>query len=78
MKQGPVRHVREVKAEPIAHAKNERAVSQIGSQMSNHATDHAGLLPKDKVIEQMHKGRGFQAPHDAGRTIHHGGSQRRS
>lgn len=78
MRQGRAgRDVREsMKVEPKAHALNERAVSQIGSSMGNHATERSE--PLTKAVERMHKGRGFQAPHDAGRTIHQGGSQRRS
>jgi len=63
------------KREPIANAISVKAVSQIGMAMGNHATDIRGVLPNP--AKDLHKGRGFEAPRDAGRTIHHGGSQRR-
>ena len=63
------------KIEPVPHAMSVKAVSQIGMAMGNHATDVRGVLPNP--ASPMHKGREFSAPHDAGRTIHHGGSQRK-
>lgn len=62
------------KREPIAHAINPAGVSQIGSNMGNHASDSQGKILHGSSIS-MDAGRGFTAPHDAGRTIHHGGSQ---
>lgn len=80
MRQGQAsRNVREsTKVEPKANAINPRAVGQIGTTLGNHITERGETMSPDKVAERMHKGRGFQAPHDAGRTIHQGGSQRRS
>jgi hypothetical protein len=63
------------KVEPRAMAVNPKAVAQIGTALGNKATDVPGTLRGG--AEAMHKGRGFSAPHDEGRTIHHGGSQRR-
>ncbi len=63
------------KVEPVPHAISVKAVSQIGVALGNKATDVPGTLRGG--AEPMHQGRGFSAPHDAGRTIHHGGSQRR-
>ena len=63
------------KREPVVHSINPRAVAQIGTALGNKATDVPGTLPGGQ--EAMHKGRAFTAPHDAGRTINHGGSQRR-
>lgn len=63
------------KVEPIVHAINPRAVAQIGTALGNKATDVPGTLRGG--AEAMNKGRGFTAPHDEGRTIHHGGSQRK-
>lgn len=63
------------KIEPVSHSINPRAVAQIGLSMGNKATDVPHTLRGG--VEDINKGRGFTAPHDAGRTIHHGGSQRR-
>ncbi len=61
------------KREPIAHAINPAGVSQIGSVLGNHATDHGKILHGASI--SMNAGRGFEAPKDAGRTVHHNGSQ---
>jgi hypothetical protein len=61
------------KIEPRAHAMNPAGVAQIGSAMGNHATDTGKILHGASV--SMDRGRGFEAPKDAGRTVHHGGSQ---
>ena len=63
------------KMEPMAHAMNPAGVSQIGQALGNHATDTGKIL--HGASESMNAGRGFEAPKDAGRTIHHGGSQGR-
>lgn len=63
------------KTEPRAHAINPAGVSQIGSAMGNHATDTGKILHGSSI--SMDAGRGFEAPKDSGRTIHHGGSQGR-
>jgi hypothetical protein len=63
------------KVEPIPHAMSVKGVSQIGLALGNKATDVPGTLPGG--AKALNKGRGFSAPHDEGRTIHHGGSQRR-
>ena len=63
------------KMEPVVHSINPKAVAQIGNALGNKATDVPGTLRGG--AEAMHAGRSFTAPHDAGRTIHHGGSQRR-
>ncbi len=63
------------KMEPVVHSINPKAVAQIGNALGNKATDVPGTLRGG--AEAMHAGRAFTAPHDAGRTIHHGGSQRR-
>ena len=62
------------KTEPHVTSINPRAVAQIGTALGNHATDSGKKLDP---IEQMHAGRGFANPSDTGRTIHHGGSQKR-
>lgn len=61
------------KREPIAHAMNPAGVSQIGQAMGNHATDQGKILHGASI--SMDRGRGFEAPTDAGRTVHHNGSQ---
>ena len=61
------------KIEPRAHAVSPGGVSQIGESLGNHATDVTKNLHGASI--DMYKGRGFEAPHDAGRTVHHGGSQ---
>ena len=61
------------KREPIAHAMNPAGVSQIGQAMGNHATDTGKIL--HGASTSMDRGRGFEAPMDAGRTVHHSGSQ---
>ena len=63
------------KREPIAHAMNPAGVSQIGQALGNHATDQGKILHGASI--SMDRGRGFEAPKDSGRTIHHGGSQGR-
>jgi hypothetical protein len=80
MKQGRAsRDVREsTKVEPKAMAINPKWTSQIGSAMGNHSTDRSALLPKDKVIEKMHQGRGYQSPRDYKVEIFNRGSQKRS
>jgi hypothetical protein len=50
-------------------------VSQIGQALGNHATDTGKILHGSSI--SMDAGRGFEAPKDSGKTIHHGGSQRR-
>ena len=76
MKQGSGRSTDSArKMEPVVHSINPKAVAQIGTALGNKATDVPGTLRGG--AEPMHQGRGFSAPHDAGRTIHHGGSQRR-
>lgn len=62
-----------MKREPIAHAMNPAGVSQIGQALGNHATDQGKILHGASI--SMNAGRGFEAPKDAGRTVHHGGSQ---
>lgn len=61
------------KREPIAHAMNPAGVSQIGQAMGNHATGVGKILHGSSV--SMDRGRGFEAPMDAGRVVHHNGSQ---
>lgn len=61
------------KIEPLPKIINVKAVSQIGSNMGNKDHQRTGL----KSVEAMHKGRGFSAPIDSGRTVHQGGSQKR-
>jgi hypothetical protein len=74
MKQGSGRNsMAGQKREPIAHAINPAGVSQIGSAMGNHATEVGKTLHGASV--SMDRGRGFEAPKDAGRTVHHNGSQ---
>lgn len=63
------------KVEPKAHAINPAGVSQIGSAMGNHATGVGKVLNGASV--SIDRGRGFEAPKDSGRTIHHSGSQGR-
>lgn len=63
------------KVEPRAMAINPAGVSQIGQALGNHATDTPHTL--HGAQEAIHAGRGFNAPHDAGRTVHHQGSQKR-
>ena len=76
MKQGSGRSTDSArKMEPVVHSINPKAVAQIGTALGNKATDVPSTLRGG--AEPMHQGRGFSAPHDAGRTIHHGGSQRR-
>lgn len=61
------------KIEPLPKIVNVKAVSQIGSSMGNKAGIRDGI----ESVERMHQGRGFSAPIDSGRTVHHGGSQKR-
>jgi hypothetical protein len=76
MKQGSSSYNRpQMKREPIPHAQSVAGVSQIGTALGNKATDVPGTLPGG--AKALNKGRGFSAPHDEGRTIHHGGSQRK-
>ena len=63
------------KIEPRANAVSITGVSQIGSQMGNHATERRGIM--HGVSKPMYAGRGFEAPIDDSVTIHRGGSQRR-
>jgi hypothetical protein len=63
------------KIEPRPHAIHPGGVAQLGEHTGNHTTEHGATGYRG---EEMHKGRGFKAPHDAGRTIHRGGSQGRS
>lgn len=63
------------KTEPNSRAVSPAGVSQIGSAMGNHVTDQGKIL--HGVSKPMYEGRGFEAPHDAGRTSHHSGSQGR-
>lgn len=73
------RDVREgVKPEPKAMAINPRWTSQIGSALGNHSTEHGDVLSRDKVVERMHKGRGYQSPRDYKVEIFNRGSQKRS
>lgn len=62
------------KIEPIVKAINPGGVAEIGSHKGTHVT---GEREVHGAFEKMHAGRGFTAPHDAGRTVHKGGSQRR-
>lgn len=80
MKQGRAsRDVREsTKVEPKALAINPRWTSQIGSAMGNHVTDMGKSLSRDKIVEKMHQGRGFNTPRDAGREVFPNGSNKRS
>lgn len=80
MRQGrSSRDIREgYKVEPKAMALNVRAVSQIGQSLGNHSTDRGTPSPRDKVVEKMHQGRGFQSPRDYKVEIFNGGSQKRS
>lgn len=64
------------KREPIAYAMNPASVAQIGSAMGNHASDAGGKILHG-ASESMDAGRGFEAPMDAGRTVHRSGSQGR-
>ena len=64
------------KIEPRAHAINPAGVSQIGSAMGNHSTDSQGKILHGSSIS-IDAGRGFSPPRDAGRTVHHTGSQKR-
>ena len=74
MKQGSSSYtVADMKREPHSRAVNPAGVAQIGSAMGNHATDVTENLHGSS--EALYSGRGFEAPHDAGRTVHHGGSQ---
>lgn len=76
MKQGSSSYtVADMKREPRPRAVSPAGVSQIGSALGNHTTDTSENLHGSS--EPMYKRRGFEAPHDAGRTIHHGGSQGR-
>lgn len=63
------------KVEPRSHAVSPAGVSQIGTARGNHATDTAKILHGSS--QPMYEGRSFEAPHDVGRTVHHGGSQGR-
>lgn len=63
------------KTEPRPHAVDPAGVSQIGQAMGNHATDTGKIL--HGASKPLYAGKGFEAPHDQGRTIHHGGSQGR-
>lgn len=74
MRQGSAKHVTSVKVEPTPSSINVRAVSQIGQALGNHATDSTTI---HNPAEPMHLGRGFSAPHDSGKTVHHGGTNRR-
>jgi len=62
------------KTEPRPMAINPAGVSQIGEALGNHATESGKKLDPQ---ESMHAGRGFSAPKDDGRTVHHSGSQGR-
>lgn len=75
MKQGSGKTVVEVKREPHPRAINPAGVAQMGNHVGNHVTEKG--TPVNKAVEHMHAGRGFTAPKDDGRTIHHGGSQKR-
>lgn len=61
------------KMEPMVRAVNPAGVSQIGQALGNHATDTGHIL--HGASKELYAGKGFEAPKDAGRTIHHGGSQ---
>lgn len=63
------------KMEPRATIVNPAGVSQIGQALGNHATDQGKTL--HGASKPLYAGRGFEAPHDAGRTVHHCGSQGR-
>jgi hypothetical protein len=63
------------KREPIAHAMSPAGVSQIGQALGNHATDQGKIL--HGASKSIDAGRGFEAPKDSGKTVHHGGSQGR-
>lgn len=76
MKQGSASYtVADKKREPHSQAVSPAGVSQIGSAMGDHATDTGKIL--HGASKSLYSGRGFEAPHDAGRTVHHGGSQGR-
>lgn len=76
MKQGSSSYnMTDMKREPRVRAVNPAGVSQIGEAMGNHATDTTHNLHGSS--EAMYSGRGFSAPHDAGKTVHHSGSQGR-
>lgn len=75
MKQGQGVTYVDRKRNPIANKISVAAVSQIGQAMGNKATDVPGTLRGGS--KSLYSGRDFEAPHDAGRTIHQGGSQRR-
>lgn len=63
------------KREPIAKAINPKGVSQIGSSLGNHTTDHRD--PSPNAVENVFAGRGYEAPMRSVAT-HKSGSQRRS
>ena len=56
---------------PYSHATNVKAVSQIGQSLGNHITERTFTV---NPIENVHAGRGFQAPQPKTRQ-HHCGSQ---
>lgn len=64
------------KVEPSAKAINKNWVSQMGNSVGNHVTHKSE--PLSGVRADPYKGRGYEAPHDAGRTVHRSGSQGRS
>jgi hypothetical protein len=63
------------KVEPVAHKVSRGAVSQIGMAMGNHATGSTKVMDGNTVSKPLYAGKGFEAPKDMGRTVHHGGSQ---
>lgn len=66
------------KVEPNIRVVSVPAVSQIGSEMGNHVTDVGTSLPRGSISRTLYPGKvGFEAPPNAGRDVHNGGSQGR-
>lgn len=71
------------KVNVTSNAMNVKGVSQIGTSLGNHATDHKKIL--SNVPQPLHAGRGFMSPLGprdqagvgGGRTLHPKGSQGR-
>jgi hypothetical protein len=79
-----VKHSMNPKTEPVPRKVSVPAVSQIGSNMGNHATDGQGPMRKQGAAENLIAGRGYSPPKGpteaeckpgGGRTIHHCGTQ---
>lgn len=76
MKQGSAsRDIMAPKTEPRAHAVSPTATDQMGNMLGNHVTGKGEAVRG--AGQPLYKGRGYEAPHDAGRTVHRGGSQGR-